>query len=73
MQIFSYLDLKSLRLCMRVCKRFNSICTDGYFYRELNLKVSTSVKNYIFKEEKNYYSIFFSRIGVHFPIQCSFH
>ncbi|XP_060861011.1 F-box/LRR-repeat protein 4 [Metopolophium dirhodum] len=38
MQIFSYLDLKSLRLCMRVCKRFNNICTDGYFYRELNLK-----------------------------------
>ncbi|KAL5244612.1 hypothetical protein ACI65C_012022 [Semiaphis heraclei] len=38
LQIFSYLDLKSLRLCMRVCKRFYNICTDGYFYRELNLK-----------------------------------
>lgn len=40
MHIFSYLDLKSLRLCMRVCKRFNNICKDGHFYRELNLKVS---------------------------------
>lgn len=41
MQIFSFLDLKSLRLSMRVCKRFNNICKDGFFYRELNLKVST--------------------------------
>lgn len=40
MQIFSYLDLKSLRTCLSVCKRFNSICKDGSFYRELNFKVS---------------------------------
>ncbi|XP_025405121.1 F-box/LRR-repeat protein 4 [Sipha flava] len=38
MYIFSFLDLKSLRLCMRVCKRFKSICSDPLFYRELNLK-----------------------------------
>lgn len=36
--IFSYLDLKSLRLCMRVSKRFNAICKDSFFYKELNLK-----------------------------------
>lgn len=40
MHIFSLLDLKSLRLCMRVCKRFNNIGKDTSFYRELNLKVS---------------------------------
>lgn len=40
MHIFSLLDLKSLRLCMRVCKRFNNICKDTSFYKELNLKVS---------------------------------
>lgn len=45
MHIFSYLDLKSLRLCMRVCKRYKAICSDPFFYRELNLKVSIAVFN----------------------------
>lgn len=35
---------------MRVCKRFNEICKDSFFYKELNLKVS--LRSRIVKRKK---------------------
>ncbi|XP_050540575.1 F-box/LRR-repeat protein 4 [Daktulosphaira vitifoliae] len=47
MLIFSFLDLKSLRRCMAVCKRFNDICKDEFLYTEINLKPYWSSFSYL--------------------------